>query len=73
MGRRVFLIVLDSAGVGCAPDAELFGDKGSDTFGTCIRSGRLYVPNLEKMGLYQIEGTSSRLCHLLHFNNRKKC
>ena len=56
MGRRVFLIVLDSAGVGCAPDAELFGDKGSDTFGTCIRSGRLYVPNLEKMGLYQIEG-----------------
>lgn len=58
MGRRVFLIVLDSAGVGCAPDAELFGDKGSDTFGTCIRSGRLYVPNLEKMGLYQIEGTS---------------
>lgn len=58
MSRRVFLIVMDSAGVGYAPDAERFGDKGSDTFGTCIRSGRLQVPNLEKMGLYRIQGTS---------------
>ena len=58
MAKRVFLIVLDSAGVGYEPDAERFGDVGSDTFGTCIRSGRLSVPNMEKMGLYQIEGTS---------------
>ena len=53
-----FLIVLDSAGVGYEPDADRFGDVGSDTFGTCIRSGRLYVPNMEKMGLFHIEGTS---------------
>lgn len=58
MGKRVFLIVLDSAGVGYEPDADRFGDTGSDTFGTCIRSGRLRVPNMERMGLYQIEGTS---------------
>lgn len=58
MAKRVFLIVLDSAGVGYEPDADRFGDVGSDTFGTCIRSGRLSVPNMEKMGLYQIEGTS---------------
>lgn len=45
MGKRVFLIVLDSAGVGWEPDADRFGDVGSDTFGTCIRSGRLHVPN----------------------------
>ena len=58
MAKRVFLIVLDSAGVGYEPDADRFGDVGSDTFGTCIRSGRLYVPNMEKMGLFHIEGTS---------------
>lgn len=58
MGKRVFLIVLDSAGVGWEPDADRFGDVGSDTFGTCIRSGRLHVPNMERMGLFQIEGTS---------------
>ena len=37
MGKRVFLIVLDSAGVGWEPDADRFGDVGSDTFGTCDR------------------------------------
>lgn len=56
--KRVFLIVLDSAGVGWAPDAEKFGDVGSDTFGSCVRSGKLYVPNMERMGLYRIQGTS---------------
>ena len=40
MGKRVFLIVLDSVGVGEAPDAELFDDVGCDTFGTCVRSGK---------------------------------
>ena len=44
MGKRVFLIVLDSVGVGEAPDAELFDDVGCDTFGTCVRSGKLHVP-----------------------------
>lgn len=58
MGRRVFLIVLDSAGVGYEPDADQFGDVGSDTFGTCVRSGNLHLPNMEKLGLFQIEGTS---------------
>lgn len=56
--KRVFLIVLDSAGVGWAPDAERFGDVGSDTFGSCVRSGKLHVPNMERMGLYRIQGTS---------------
>ena len=58
MGKRVFLIVLDSVGIGWEPDADLFGDVGSDTFGTCVRSRRLRVPNLEKMGIFRIEGTS---------------
>ena len=60
MGKRVFWIVLDSVGCGEAPDAEAFGDAGSDTLGTCVRSGLLDVPNLAKLGLYNIEGTSFR-------------
>lgn len=58
MGKRVFLIVLDSAGVGEAPDADKFGDVGCDTFGTCVKSGNLDVPNMTKLGLYNIDGTS---------------
>ena len=58
MGKRVFLIVLDSAGAGEAPDAADFGDKGCDTIGTCARSGKLHVPHMESLGLYRIKGTS---------------
>ena len=52
------MIVLDSAGVGEAPDAARFGDTGCDTLGTCARSGKLYVPNMKKLGLYNLEGIS---------------
>ena len=58
MGKRVFWIVLDSAGIGGAPDAADFGDAGADTFGSCHKSGELDVPNMKKMGLYNIDGTS---------------
>ena len=58
MGKRVFLIVLDSAGVGYAPDADKFDDVGADTFGTCVRSGNLNVPTLTSLGLYNLDGTS---------------
>lgn len=62
MGKRVFWIVLDSAGVGFAPDAADFGDAGADTFGSCFRSGKLNVPVMDSLGLYNIEGTSIRGC-----------
>lgn len=58
MKKRVFLIVLDSAGVGYSPDADKFDDVGADTFGTCVRTGRLHVPTLTKLGLFNIDGTS---------------
>ena len=45
MAKRVFWIVLDSAGIGGAPDAADFGAFGADTFGTCYKSGELDVPN----------------------------
>ena len=57
MSKRVFWIVLDSAGIGGAPDAADFGDAGADTFGTCYKSGEMNVPNMEKFGLKNIEGT----------------
>lgn len=50
--------MLDSAGAGEAPDAERFGDAGCDTLGTCARSGRLKVPNMEKLGFYSLDGIS---------------
>ena len=56
--KRVFLIVLDSAGVGELPDADKYGDAGSETFGACAGSGKLYVPNMRKLGLYNIDGLS---------------
>ena len=58
MGKRVFWIVLDSAGIGGAPDAADFGDSGADTFGSCYKSGEMNVPNMEKLGLKNIKGTS---------------
>lgn len=58
--KRVFWIVLDSVGCGAAPDADKFGDTGSDTLGSCVRSGLLNVPNMSKLGLFNIEGTSFR-------------
>ena len=56
--RRVFLIVLDSFGIGQMPDAEKFGDYGVDTLGTVSKSPYFSMPNMEKLGLFQIEGTS---------------
>lgn len=58
MSKRVFLIVLDSVGAGEAPDADKFDDVGCDTLGTCVRSGELHIPNLERLGVCHLNGTS---------------
>lgn len=55
--KRIFLIVLDSFGIGNAPDAAQFGDEGSDTLRAVVRSEKLCVPNLERLGLFEIDGT----------------
>jgi phosphopentomutase len=53
--NRVIVIVLDSVGIGEAPDAAAFGDVGSNTLGNIARVvGGLNLPNLEKMGLANI-------------------
>ncbi len=55
MGKRVFLIVLDSLGIGELPDAADFGDEGSNTL-SAIRSHPVFdCPNLARLGLFNIE------------------
>ncbi|NLW79082.1 MAG: phosphopentomutase [Ruminococcaceae bacterium] len=56
--RRVFLIVLDSFGIGGAPDAAAFGDAGSDTLKAVAASPHFKAPNLQKLGLFNIEGVA---------------
>ena len=54
--KRVFLIVLDSFGIGELPDADRFGDEGSHTLRSISKSPRFRIPNLLKLGLGNIEG-----------------
>ncbi|WP_332692888.1 phosphopentomutase [Halalkalibacter lacteus] len=53
--KRVFLIVMDSVGIGEAPDAKQFNDIGADTLGHIAeKMGELHMPNLAKLGLSHI-------------------
>jgi phosphopentomutase len=52
--NRVFVIVLDSAGVGFLPDAGEYGDLGANTLGHIADALGLTVPNLERLGLGRI-------------------
>ncbi|MCR4992957.1 MAG: phosphopentomutase [Lachnospiraceae bacterium] len=56
MNKRVFLIVLDSVGVGELPDAADFGDVGSNTVKAAATSGLLEMPNMKKLGFFNIKG-----------------
>ena len=56
--KRVFLIVLDSCGIGAMPDAEKFGDVNVNTLAACTTSAKLHIPNLIKAGLGNIDGVS---------------
>lgn len=53
--QRIFLIVLDSFGIGGAADAADYGDAGSNTLSACVRAGA-QLPNLERLGLGNIDG-----------------
>lgn len=54
--KRVFLIVMDSFGIGCASDAASFGDAGSNTFLSVSGAENFSIPNLARLGFYHIEG-----------------
>ncbi len=54
--KRVFLIVLDSVGIGAMEDAHEFGDTGSNTLRSAHTSSFFHMPNMKKMGLFNIDG-----------------
>ena len=53
--RRVFLIVLDSFGIGYEPDAAEFGDVGANTLASISESDKFCVPTMQSMGLFNID------------------
>lgn len=60
--KRIFIIVLDSFGIGNAPDAYKFGDEGSNTLLSCSKSKYFNLPNLKKCGLFNIDGVDLPKC-----------
>ena len=58
--KRVFLIVLDSVGIGEMPDADEYGDAGSNTIAAAASSPSFSMPNMQKLGFFNIDGVDSR-------------
>ena len=56
--KRIFLIVLDSFGIGAMPDSEKFGDVGVNTLRSCATSPKLDIPNMTAAGLGNIDGVT---------------
>ena len=56
--KRIFLIVLDSFGIGQMPDSESFGDVNVNTLLSCSKSDKLNIPNMISAGLGNIDGVS---------------
>ena len=56
MSKRVFLVVLDSFGVGEEPDAHAFGDWGVNTLASIRKSPKFHCPNLARLGLFHLDG-----------------
>lgn len=58
--KRVFLIVLDSFGIGEMEDAEAYGDKGTNTLRSVSSSSAFSMPNMAALGLFNIDGVTCR-------------
>ena len=56
--KRIFLIVLDSFGIGAMPDAQSFGDVNVNTLAACATSKQLHIPNMIAAGLGNIDGVA---------------
>ena len=59
MEKRVFLVVLDSFGIGAEPDAAAFGDAGTNTLGAIAQHPNFHCPNLQKLGMFNIDGVTA--------------
>jgi phosphopentomutase len=53
--KRICLVILDSAGIGEMPDSAAWGDAGADTIGNILKSRKVNLPNLQKLGLGNIK------------------
>lgn len=56
MINRAIIIVLDGFGVGEAPDAKKYRDEGSNTLAGIYNNTSLKIPNMQKLGIYNIDG-----------------
>jgi len=56
MINRVITIVLDGFGVGELPDSKVYNDEGSNTLAGIYNNTKLNLPNLKRLGLYNIDG-----------------
>ena len=56
--KRIFLIVLDSFGIGAMPDSEKFGDVNVNTLAACASHPELNIPNMVAAGLGNIDGVT---------------
>ena len=56
--KRVFLIVLDSFGIGQMPDAEAYNDRDVNTLRSVAKSECFRMPNMAKLGLFTIDGVT---------------
>lgn len=54
--KRIFLVVLDSVGVGELPDADQYGDTGSNTLYAASKSSFFHMPNMQRLGFFHIDG-----------------
>ena len=54
--KRIFLIVLDSVGIGEMPDAEFYGDRGSNTIKSCSKQKGFKMSYMRELGLFNIDG-----------------
>ena len=59
MKKRIFLMVMDSFGIGGAADAAAFGDSGSNTLASVMGTKGFSAPSLASLGLFCIDGVNA--------------
>lgn len=62
--KRVFLVVLDSVGIGQLPDAKDYNDEGSHTLYAVSKSEHFHMPHMKNLGLFNIDGVKDRFTHM---------
>jgi phosphopentomutase len=62
--KRVFLVVLDSVGIGELPDAKDYNDEGSHTLYAVSKSKNFNMPNMKRLGLFDINGVKEKFSKL---------